>query len=311
MSTVVAMLKDRNEIIQNIFSTPMSVDQQTANVPEIKEERYLESSTIYQLRGGVEAEVINNPKFKFAQAGIEEHAKEELGNILIRSFGYNADQNGMFLDGNRFNRVAIDVDWLVVVRKKSQPIAFGAGTFITPFLFYVNSAMVLPEYQPLGIGSIAIALLLKIAREYALDINKYEPDIVCRTHNRSAASALLPALVDSKISSEIDKTTYSQMIFERTANHLKCSYDKTTGISKDVYPCELPTNEKVSNKRIIEAFRHLESRDACYVTGKLNVRFINRLLSKTVNESLRTMERIPERSFWENATISNLCYGKV
>jgi len=207
-----------------------------------------------------------------------------LSDALLQAFGKTPLDADTFLSGDKFTKVSLTVDYLIVVRRNHRPVAFGAGNFITPFLFYFNSLMVLPKYQRVGLGFYISALLWKYAILESRRQGYLEPDIVCRTHNRNVASGFLGYLREGQISTERNLSLYSQMIFEKTAKFLKCEIEPTTGISRSVYPAGLPQGTKMENERILNAFSQLSERDACYVTGKLNEDYVNGVLASSVKQ---------------------------
>ncbi len=249
--------------------------------PEVlPREGYFESSEYYQLKGGFEAEIIQDPGRKIMAAGLFKQVTEELGDVLLKAFEQDESDADKFLSGDKLTKVAVWVDWLVVVRKKGNPVAFGAGSFVTPYLFYLNAAMVMPEYQPSGVGLVANALLWKIAVENAERQGYKEPDIVVRTHNRNVASVFLHSLRDVKLSTEPIRDLYTRMILERTAEYLNCKIDRLTGVSYDVYPEGLPAGTKTKNQRINDAFEWVGPRDACYISGRLNMSYLSKILKR-------------------------------
>jgi len=244
--------------------------------------RYLNDSLLYELKGGFVAEVIQNPGEKFLRAGVMNQVYQELSFVALEAFGKTQTEAETYVPQDVLAKNAIWVDWLIVVRKKGHPVAFGSATYITPFLLYLSSAMVLPAEQPTGVGVVANSLLWKLAVQEAKDNGLSEPDIICRTHNRNVASVLAQILRNSKISTENSRDTEAQLIFMKTANHLHCNYNPETGISQNVYPEGLPAGTKTKDARINQAFQHLGPQDACYVTGMLRMDFVNKLVGKYV-----------------------------
>ncbi len=257
---------------------------------------YFANSKFFQLKGGFEAEVIHKPGYKFLNGNMIGRVVEELGPVLLAAFGKEDIDSDKFLSGNRFTRVAVWVDWLVVVRKNRRPVAFSSASMIPPFLMYLNAAMVLPEFQVTGVGLVASALLWKTAVEETRKKVMLEPDIVCRTHNRNVASVLLHLLKDAKLSTEALDLN-SKRTFAKVAKYLGCGYDEASGVSRNVYPDELPNGSKTNNVRINEAFEKIGPQDACYVIGRLDELYTEKLLARhvqgsSVEESIRNLATV-------------------
>ncbi len=254
---------------------------------------YFKDSFKYKIGGGFSAEVIHHPGDKFIEAGIIEKVQKELSYVAIMAFRKEMDEIDTYVPQNVISKNAIWVDWLVIVRKNKIPVAFGSATYLTPFLLYLSSAMVLPVEQPTGVGVLANALLWKLAVEEAVANGVGAPEIVCRTHNKNVASVMLHVLREVKISTENTTDLEEQKIFIKTANHLNCNYNFNTGISYNVYPEGLPFGTKISNERISEAFKDIGPSDACYISGKLNSNFIEKLLSKKVSADIPEESEVP------------------
>lgn len=257
----------------------------------LKPEGYFADSDYFRVRKEYVAEVIYQPEDKVRRAGLTETLIEELGGILLEAFGRTWKDAETFLGGDHFTKVAISVDYLVVIRKDGRPVAYGAGSFLSPTLFYLNSLMVRPKYQRVGLGFFASALLWRYADEHASNRGQVEPTAVCRTHNRNVASGFLRLLRESDISTELDRTSAVRTIFKRTASLLGCGYDEATGISRNVYPDELPAGTKTVESRINRAFDELGPKDGLYIAGKLNQGFLSDLLREHVTELVTEPER--------------------
>jgi GNAT superfamily N-acetyltransferase len=253
-------------------------------LPTRPTDTYFADSDIYQIRNEFMAEVIYRPGSKAADPDLMEKMKEELGDVLLQAFGKTRTDAHIFLAGEKFTKVAINVDYLVVVRRNGKPVAYGAGNYIAPYIFYFNSLMVLPRYQRVGVGFYISGLLWKYAIQEARERRYIEPDIVCRTHNRNIASAVIKLMRTCQISTEKDANKYSRMIFQKTADFLHCEIDPATGISKNVYPAGLPEGTKTADDRVNLAFSQVGPQDGIYIAGKLDQDYINGILAASVRE---------------------------
>jgi hypothetical protein len=239
---------------------------------------FLSDSQVYLLKGGFTAEVIQEPGTKLLRAGLLEKARQEMGDVLLSAFERGDDEAETFLGGNKFTKVGIWVDWLVVIRKKDKIMAFSTASFVAPYHIYLNAAMVRPEEQSTGIGFMASALLWKIAVEDVKERLILEPVVVCRTRNRNVVSVMLKVMNDAVISTEKDLTAEIKATFRKTADYLHCEYDDQIGISKEAYPEGLPFGTKGNNDRIVSALQCLGPRDGCFVAGHLNLSYLNRIV---------------------------------
>jgi hypothetical protein len=255
-------------------------------------DRYLAESEIYHLKGGFEAEVIHNPGDKFLKAGILNQVSQELKAVVLAAFEKNNEDAETYVPRHTLAKNALWVSWLIVVRKHNSPVAFGSATFITPSLLYLSSAMVLPQEQPTGVGVIANALLWKLAVEEAGTRGIDDVDIICRTHNRSVASVLLHIFENGKLSTE-SLDADSRAIIHRTASYLGCEYDESTGISYDAYPEGLPAGLNSRSQRINEGFKQVGPKDACYVLGRLDLDYTDRLIAR---QAKRVVEKVKSKA---------------
>lgn len=261
--------------------------------PATEPKGYFHDSDFYQIRKEYIAEVIYRPEEKMRRAGLLDKVTDELGGILLEAFNKTDKDTETFLGGSHFTKVAISVDYLVVIRKDGHPAAYGAGSFLTRTIFYFNSLMVRPKYQRVGLGFFASALLWQAARTYVNNHGLAEPDIVCRTHNRNVATGFLRLLRESDISNESGLSEHARGIFRETTKLLECPFDSETGISRNAYPDALPEGTKTSNERVNRAFNNLGSFDGLFITGKLNHGFVNDLLSENVRAiALESVEEL-------------------
>ena len=294
MNTPIQLQERSQDAIQPAAGTIMQFEPRT-RTPFVVSERYLGESRLHHLKGGFTAEVIQDPGDRLIQAGLFARASEELADVALAAFGKPARERDTYVPQHVIAKNALWVDWLVVVRKRNQPVAFGSATFIAPGLLYLSSAMVVPSEQPSGVGVVANSLLWKLAVETAMMQGMPEPEVVCRTHNRNVASVLLHLLKDGRLSSEAAGDVQAQAVFMKTANHLHCEYDPETGVSQNVYPEGLPAGTKTNDARLNAAFRHVGPCAACYVAGHLNLRYITRLVSRQLVEPKPGLARELER----------------
>jgi hypothetical protein len=249
-----------------------------------KNKKYFCDSQSFNIQGGVEVEVIPDPEAKIKNCDLLRQVISELGGILLNAFGKTFKDQELYLSGDRFTKVSIETSCLVVARKNGRPIAFSAGTFISNDLFYLNSAMMLREYQTSCVGACTTAVLGKWAIEQHQGF-RHQDDlkVVLRTHNRNAASTMIKVFENgSKISTEPNLDPATRELFWKTAEHLKCPIDKETGICRDVYPGELPEGKKHSDIRIQRAFEKMGPRDGCFVVGSFRKDYLQRLLSRFI-----------------------------
>lgn len=240
-------------------------------------EAYFADSELYQIRKEYQAEVICHPQTKAGFAQLQARLIDELGDVLLAAFGKTRDDAETFLSGEKFTKVAVHVDYLVVIRREGKPVAFGAANYITPFLLYFNSLMVMPKYHRVGLGFYIAALLWKYAIPESQQFGYLEPDIICRTHNRAIATALIRVLRDGHFSSEQSASAYAKMLFKKTDEHLHCATDEC-GIARNVYPAGLPEGNKTTDLRVLNAFAEVGPKDGLYLTGKLDQGYINGIL---------------------------------
>ncbi len=249
-----------------------------------KTTRYTENSTIYRLKGGFEAEVIKQPSRRIKDQPILNRIYQELRIVTLRAFNKDISEAETYVPRYVMEKNVLDVDWLIVVRKYNQPVAFGAGTYVTPFIFYLNGAMVHPDYQSTGVGLIANSLLWKIVCDEVKDMGLGEADFVCRTHNRNVASVMLHVFEEGYISTEKECSSDHCRIFNKTANKIGGHYCPQSGIAKNAYPEGLPCGTKITNMRINNAFVGLGEKDGLFVAGKMKYHYLQNILKKNVKE---------------------------
>lgn len=270
MQTASAVMSRASEqLINNIFQ----LDKVSS------EESYAIQSEHYSLKGDFTMELIENPWINITTSN-KKRLKNELGHVLMGAFEKKEEDAQQFLSGSKLEKVAVLVDWLIVVRDKGFPVAFGSGSFISPSVFYLNGAMVLPQYQSTGVGLLSNALMWKRAVEERQKQGDGIPYFICRTHNKNVASVLTGFLDESTISTEEGINPKVQMICKKTADFLACHYDETTGVCNNVYPSELPKGSKKNNSRIEKAFHSVGTLDACFIVGKLNLNLTQRLIDR-------------------------------
>jgi hypothetical protein len=226
--------------------------------------------------------VIRKPAKSKALVG-RESIQSELWDVVLQACGQDENQNDYYRSMIHIEKIAWMVDYLILVHKAGKILGFATGTYIDYNVVYLNTAVMLPDYQQIGLGSIMAALLLKVIVDEAQGKRKSTPQFVCRTSNQNAASSLLAALINGQISSEVDYDPGLRRVFKKTAAYLHCGLDEY-GISRDVYPKGMPKGGQVSNPRVREAFRGMNASDACYITGQLNKKFIDCLLKRSMTE---------------------------
>jgi len=248
--------------------------------------QYFQDSSMFQLKGGFTAEIIHQPGPKAGESGILPQLQHELGAVVLAAFNKPADEAEKYAPESVMVKNIIDVDWLVVVRKNGRPVACGSCSYITSYILYLNSAMVMPEYQSTGIGFISNGLLWRMAIAENHRQGLGEPELVCRTHNRNVASVLLHTFEHGHLSTEPHKNLYVQMVMKKVVNYLQCNYDERTGVSHGVYPEGLPEGTKTMNERVTRGFSGVGPTDACYVVGNLDHEYMERVLGRNLQTSL-------------------------
>jgi hypothetical protein len=285
MSTSVASVLERySGVNKQQASTQEQANKSKFPIELPVTQGYLEDSEFYQIRGGLIAEVIQNPFVKFIDKGITERVIQDLRKVTLAAFGKTEDQTDLYASDEVMRKNAIMVDWLIVVRKKDRLVAFSSASFITRSLLCLNAAMVVPEEQPTGVGVIASSLMWELAVDNARRRGVLDPDIVARTHNRNAASVLLHIFKNSKLSTEPGLDNHTNSLIEKTADYLGCVIDKQKGISYNVYPEGLPAGTKSQSQRINAGFENVSSCDACYVSGRLDIAYTQKLIQRKVKK---------------------------
>lgn len=241
-------------------------------------DRFFNNSMIFYMKHDCYAEIVRNPARAVSTIDLKD-IKKQIWNVFMRSCGQDDLQTKYYSSIIDLEKIAIQVNYLNLIHSADAIIGFAAGTYIDKNLFYLNSAMMLPNYQKFGLGSVMSALLCDVVVNDF--INTYNgPYFVCRTSNQNAASSLLAALKDGMISTEKNTDHFMHNIFVKTAAFLHCNMDDY-GIVRNVYPDGLPKGDKVHNSRVQTAFRNLKSTDACFIAGKLDKLFVKRLLKRS------------------------------
>lgn len=245
---------------------------------------YLDDSELYSIKKSFYAEVILDLHKKIPTGIWLRIMLDDLWNIVTRSCNRKYTVDDEFKEKIDLNKIALNVDVISIVSNAFMPVAFSSGKFIRKDLFYLNTAVVFPEYFSLGIGAINTALVCKIVDQISKRENIDDLYYVFRTHNRNVASTMLNAFDEGFISTENHLPAKIKDIFTYTANYLDCEYDPQNGISYDVYPRNMPEGKSINNSRIQKALYHLGPTDACYGTGKMNMKLINTLVARNVKK---------------------------
>jgi hypothetical protein len=200
----------------------------------------------------------------------------ELWTVLMRSCEKDEKDELQYKGKINIRKVAINVDYLILASVANHLVAFTSGSYVSDNIFYVNAAMVLPEYQASGLGGVLICLLA--LKPVILNLQrKIKTYLICRTQNRKAASILVNGCDNAKISTEpLDSD--AEHVVEETVSFLHCGFESKSGITHDVYPEGLPKGYEIHDDRINHAFAALGPTDACYVLGLARMRVIAHLL---------------------------------
>lgn len=247
-----------------------------------KMSRYTETSTIYKLKGGFEAEVIQNPGVKFIERRIFMAVMNELRLVTLKAFGKSMEESATYTPDAVMHKNVMFVDWLIVVRKEGKVIAYTTGSYIDQNVFYTNATMVLPEYQKSnGLGIIPNMFLWKKISDSKHNSNGIK--LVCRTRNKNVVSLLSHIWVDMKISADDNISMEDKKSFKYIAEHIDVKYNYHKGITEDVYPGKLPCGDENHHvKEYKEVFEKLSERDGFYVCGQVNLKKINSILRKKI-----------------------------
>ncbi|MCK5243552.1 hypothetical protein KAR34_13975 [bacterium] len=280
MSAAVGVL-ERNPFTQT--HGQVTCQERSENFPVLDSSRkyYLESSEFYQLRGGFEAEVIQNPLFKFIEKGIMDKVTRDLQKVTLKAFVKPESQMDIFAPEDVVRKNAIFADWLTVIRKGTKIIAFGSQTHIGQNVLCLNSAMVDPEYQSKGAFGILMQMYIwqKILGQKFVG-RENELRIVMRTRNKDVASIMTHVLSNVKISGDPETTEDQVRFYEIVANALQSPYEQQTGILRNVYPEGLPNGTNGRNEKINTLFPKLGAKDAYFVAGEVNMKSSARLLRR-------------------------------
>lgn len=263
---------------------PISLNQVVDVIPDIPplfretghNHRYIEDSEFHSYAKGITIELIKDPARKLMRAGMFEQVIDELRDVVLAAFEKPFSEHEKYAPQHTMSKNVIWVDWLAVARRNNRPVAFSAATFIQPDLLYLNSAMVIPEEKATQIGAMINPLLWKNIFDFQQSHGLTEFQLVCRTHNRDVVSGLLHAFLNGRISTETNLDSRTIATFSHVAKYLECTLD-SYGVSRDVYPEGLPSGHVTNRKRVTEAFRNVGERDACYLLGYLNYKYVEQV----------------------------------
>jgi len=251
---------------------------------------YFKHSHTRYIFNHLEAEIIFRPYNRLILYDDYLRLKDDLWITLMQACAKGEDYEEEYCKHIDIEKIAINVDYLIIVRKIIVPVGFTAGTYITKDLFYISCSIVNPQSQHIGIGAVITALLCYQVIQNSRRLSKKTPYFICRTQNQKAASSILKSMVNGIISTEqsLDFETKKKILL--TAQFLNCPIDLDRGISPHVYPCGLPKGKSIKDRRINKAFEKLKPTDACYVLGKLDEKFINYLITKHTVSSKKTLD---------------------
>jgi len=229
-------------------------------------------SQIFTLSRYYDVEIVHQP---YHEATVD--IAEKLWNVLMRSCEKSEDEDAGYREKISIWKVALNVDYLVLASRQDQLVAFTSGSYIDRELFYINAAMVLPEFQATGIGGFLTCMLAFNPVIANLQAGIEETHMVCRTQNRQAASLFLHACEGAAISTEPLSDRVRSLLMKTTA-FLHCDLEAATGITRNIYPEGLPKGCEIHNDRINRAFAGLGPTDACYIIGRLKLPLVTHLL---------------------------------
>jgi|GEM_PF-2814082 len=256
------------------------LDSNGVRAPSESTDRYFRHSACYHIKYECTAELIRNPAKHDPIPGYAAMTRE-LWDVLLEACGQDESRSDYYHSIIHIEKIAVFVDYLLVVRKHGRPVAFMAGTFISREWFYFNTAVVIPRFQEVGLGSIMTGLFCHTVIHDAARIG-IDPFFVCRTQNRKVLQALLGSFVNGKISTEAGLPDTHRDIFQTIAARLGCGID-SRGISRNVYPAGMPKCEnEIKDPRIQQATAALGPQDACYVAGRINRRLVELFFKRNV-----------------------------
>ena len=284
-SLITSMLEKFPKVNQQQISTQEQANQSKFPFESPVTECYIESSEFYRIRGGFIAEVIQNPFVKFIDKGMTERVIQDLRKVTLAAFGKTEAQAEVYASDEVMRKNAILVDWLTVVRKGTRIVAYTTGSIIERDVFYTNATMVIPEYQRnSGLGIVPNIYIWNKLLGKRMHLVSGDIKLVCRTQNKSIVSLLTHIWEEMIISGENNISDENKQMFKKIAESTNSSYEENNGISRNVYPGNLPKGKDNGHtNRFKEMFEKLGVRDAFYVAGKANARKFKKVIKMQIS----------------------------
>ena len=242
---------------------------------------YLDNSEFYRLKNNMLVEVIQNPGVKFLEKGNINLVIEDLRQVTLKAFGHAKDKAAVYTPDEVMKKNAIFVDFLAIVRKDEEIVAYTTASFVADNILYLNASMVSKPFQRYdGLGVLPHLYIWKKILVTKLYAEQRKLWIVGRTRNYNVVSMLKHVFERIMISTEEHLPEDIKKIFLQTARVTGSNYDPNTGIAKKVYPKGLPAGlDKVPDK-YAKLFMVLGEQDALYVSGKVNFEKVLGILAK-------------------------------